>query len=435
MPMPNGPKFGPAVTASYIRDPSAFFLEMSSTYGQPFGCQTMGGPMVLSGRPEDVAEIFRADPGIFEAWQVGMLEPVLGSTSLILSSGEQHRKDRRLLLPPFHGKRMRNYASLIAGATASAISRFVPGQEFTAHSFAQAVSLDVILQAVFGLSDPLRRNQYAELFPKMLALGNAIPMFFPILRLPFVPSWARFTKIRNQVDTLIMSEIQERRATGERGEDILSMLLDARYDDGSGMDDSHIRNQLLTMLVAGHETTAIAMSWALYWMHRESRILERLLDEIRGCSTDDSESFTNMEYMDAVVSESLRIHPIIPDIPRQLNCDASLMGHKLKAGTGVGAVALLTHRDPSIYPEPNAFRPERFLERKFSPYEFYPFGGGARRCIGSAFATFEVKVVLATLVGSHRIELMEEGIIQPKRRHITMMPAGGIRMKYLGLRS
>lgn len=395
----------------------------------------MGGPLVLSGRPEDVKDIFRADPMIFEPWNVDMLEPVLGSNSVILTSGTKHREYRKLLTPPFHGQRMRSYAQRMATAAHDCASEWLEGENFRAYKFTQSVSLEVILDTVFGVTDPAVRGELKALLPELLDLGNGLPMFLKFLRLPVIPSWRRFTAVRKKTDRLIRRQIHDRALADDGGDDILSMLLRAEYDDGSRMEELEVRDQLLSILSAGHETTAIAMAWTLYWLHRHPEKLDRLLEEIsQRAPTGDPEALTQIPYLDAVVNESLRIHPVIPDVPRKLCQDAELMGYKLKAGTSVGAVAFLTHRDPDIYEQPEKWIPERFLDRKFTPFEFYPFGGGNRRCIGAAFASFEAKVVLGTILTSYRFQLLDNRPLSVERRHVTLMPQGGVRMKYLGQR-
>ena len=435
MPIPKGPRFGLGSTLSYIRNPYGFFERSVRRYGQPFGCHTMGGPLVLSGRPEDVRDIFRADPMIFEPWNIDVLMPVLGSNSVILTSGTRHREYRKLLIPPFHGRRMRSYAQHMASAAHDCASEWHEGEDFRAYNFTQSVSLEVILDTVFGVTDPVVRSGLKALLPELLNLGSGLPMFLKFLRLPVVPSWRRFTAVRKQTDELIGQLIRDRASADDRGDDILSMLLEAEYDDGSRMDELEVRDQLLSILSAGHETTAIAMAWTLYWLHRHPEKLNRLLEDIsEQAPTGDPEALTQIPYLDAVVNESLRIHPVLPDLARKLCQDAELMGCKLKAGTAVGAVAFLTHRDPDIYEEPDEWIPERFLDRKFSPFEFYPFGGGNRRCIGAAFASFEAKVVLGTLLSAYRFELLDDRPLSVERRHITLMPRGGVRMRYYGHR-
>ena len=435
MPIPKGPRFGLGTTLSYIRNPYGFFERSVRRYGQPFGCHTMGGPLILSGRPEDVRDIFRADPMIFEPWNTDVLKPVLGSNSVILTSGTKHREYRKLLVPPFHGQRMRSYAQSMASAAHDCASKWHEGEDFRAYNFTQSVSLEVILDTVFGVTDPVVRSGLKALLPELLNLGNGLPMFLKFLRLPVVPSWRRFTAVRKQTDELIGQLIRDRASSDDRGDDILSMLLEAEYDDGSRMDELEVRDQLLSILSAGHETTAIAMAWTLYWLHRHPEKLNRLLEDIsEQAPTGDPEALTQIPYLDAVVNESLRIHPVLPDLARKLRKDTELMGCKLKAGTAVGAVAFLTHRDPEIYEDPDEWIPERFLDHKFSPFEFYPFGGGNRRCIGAAFASFEAKVVLGTLLSAYHFELLDNRPLSVERRHITLMPRGGVRMRYHGHR-
>ena len=332
MPIPKGPRFGLGTTLSYIRNPYGFFERSVRRYGQPFGCHTMGGPLVLSGRPEDVRDIFRADPMIFEPWNTDVLKPVLGSNSVILTSGTKHREYRKLLVPPFHGQRMRSYAQSMASAAHDCASKWHEGEDFRAYNFTQSVSLEVILDTVFGVTDPVVRSGLKALLPELLNLGNGLPMFLKFLRLPVVPSWRRFTAVRKQTDELIGQLIRDRASADDRGDDILSMLLEAEYDDGSRMDELEVRDQLLSILSAGHETTAIAMAWTLYWLHRHPEKLNRLLEDIsEQAPTGDPEALTQIPYLDAVVNESLRIHPVLPDLARKLRKDTELMGCKLKA--------------------------------------------------------------------------------------------------------
>jgi cytochrome P450 len=323
----------------------------------------------------------------------------------------------------------------MASAAHDCASKWHEREDFRAYNFTQSVSLEVILDTVFGVADPVVRSGLKALLPELLNLGNGLPMFLKFLRLPVVPSWKRFTAVRKQTDELIGQLIRDRVSADDRGDDILSMLLEAEYDDGSRMDELEVRDQLLSILSAGHETTAIAMAWTLYWLHRHPEKLNRLLEDIsEQAPTGDPEALTQIPYLDAVVNESLRIHPVLPDLARKLCQDAELMGCKLKAGTAVGAVAFLTHRDPDIYKNPDEWIPERFLDRKFSPFEFYPFGGGNRRCIGAAFASFEAKVVLGTLLSTYRFELLDDRPLSVERRHITLLPRGGVRMRYCGYR-
>ena len=226
---------------------------------------------------------------------------------------------------------------------------------------------------------------------------------------------------------MVREEIAARRDAP--GEDILSLMLAARYDDGEAMTDPQIRDELLTLLAAGHETTAIALAWAMYWLHRDPAALERLRAELATLGDEpDPEAIAQLPYLEAVCNETLRLYPIVPLAPRTLRQPMTLGEHEIPAGVNVGACTVLVHRHPALYPDPDSFRPERWLARKFAAWEFTPFGGGIRRCIGAAFAVYEMKQVLAAILPRHRLRLADDAAIGPARRNITLGPRGGVRM-------
>ena len=226
-------------------------------------------------------------------------------------------------------------------------------------------------------------------------------------------------------------EIAARRAAPDPArEDILSLLLAARDEAGDAMHDDELRDELMTLLFAGHETTAIAIAWACYWLHRHPPVLERLRAEVDALGDDPQpDAIVRLPYLDAVCNEVLRLHPIAPDVPRQLVGPLELAGYTLGPPLCVDAAITLLHRREDLYPDPDSFRPERFLARRFGPFEFTPFGGGHRRCIGAAFATYELKIVLATFLRHAHLELAEPGEVRPARRNIVLGPSTGVRMR------
>ncbi|MCC5635588.1 cytochrome P450 [Nostoc sp. CHAB 5844] len=409
-------------------------------YGDTFISRFAGFPtQVIISHPQAIQELFTADAKLFETGSgSNIVQPLLGTNSLILLDGDRHLQQRKLLMPPFHGERMKAYGQLICEIANQVTSQWQVGQPFVARPSMQEISLNVILRAVFGLQEGERYQQIQQVLIEMLDTFNAplsaVFLFFKSLQrdIGAWSPWGKFVRRRQQLDELIYQEIQERRNQPEsQGEDILSLLLSAQDENGQLMSNVELRDELMTMLFAGHETTAIALAWALYWIHYQPEVREKLLQELNSIdiTSADPTTITQLPYLNAVCSETLRIYPIVFfSLPRILQAPMQLMGYDLPKGMTVSACIYLTHHRPDIYPEPQRFRPERFLERQFSPYEFLPFGGGNRRCLGMAFALFEMKLVLATILSHYSFELLEKAPLKPVRRGIVFAPAGGVRL-------
>ncbi|WAS93183.1 cytochrome P450 [Nannocystis punicea] len=425
-------------TYRYTRDPYEFFSKMVEEYGDPFTAHVVNGSVVITGSPAGAQQVFSADPDTFAPFAPQVARPVLGDASLLLLSGERHRKERKLLMPAFHGERVRAYGETICGAAHAAASTWPKGQAFVFQDSSQWISLEVIIRAVFGVADPARVEDVRQAILEFVAAAVPSFMFFPFLQRDFfgVGPWARFQRARQRFGFLIAAELAARRSRpDELGDDILSRMLAARHDDGSGLSDSEIHDELLTLLFAGHETTGIALAWSIYWLLRHPDRLEKLLAELDAAGErPEPEALARLPYLEAVVHETLRLYPIAPDAPRMLARPLELAGYTLPAGAGVAVATALLHVRPDIYPEPHAFRPERFVGRKYSPFEYTPFGGGHRRCLGAAFATYEMKLVLATLLRHYRLKLSEPREVKPGRRNVVLGPATGVRVTFLGPR-
>ncbi|WP_017297175.1 cytochrome P450 [Nodosilinea nodulosa] len=339
------------------------------------------------------------------------------------------------------------YGELIRTITREAIATLTPGQPFKARELTQHISMQIILQAVFGLQPGERAQRLGQLLAQRLdlasgPLGSAL-LFFPLLRKDY-GAWSpghSLNVLSEQIDALIFGEISDRRASpnGDRS-DILSLLLAARDGDGQGLSDQELRDELITLLVAGHETTATAIAWSLYWVHRQPEIQARLRAELQAerqtLDSDDPVALTRLPYLNAVCNETLRIYPVaMLTFPRRVEQPITLQSHDLSPGTViVGSIYLLHHR-PDLYPNPDQFRPERFLERQYGPFEFMPFGSGARRCVGAALAMYEMTIVLATLLQDCELELASDAPVLPQRRSVTLSMKGGVDMVYRGRRS
>lgn len=430
----------------WIVRPLEFLESCSRRYGDCFTIQLGGvAQFVVFSHPEAIEAILTANPKHFESGRANfILRRTLGDNSLLLLDGERHRRHRQLLMPPFHGERMRAYGQLICQITENVAQQWVVGQPFVARASMQEISLRVILQAVFGLSEGQRYSQLEQLLGTLLDLTSSrfgfATSFFPVLQRDW-GSWSpggRFDRLMQQINQLLYAEIQERRQRFDPScPDILTLLLAARDEYGEPMTDEELRDELMTLLVAGHETTATALSWALYWIHSLPEVQSKLLAELEtlGPKPELSE-ITRLPYLNAVCSETLRIYPVafITEL-RIAMAPIQVAGYNFHRDSILVPCIYLAHHRPDTYPQPNQFNPNRFLERQFSAYEFLPFGGSNRRCIGAAFALFEMKLVLATILSRYQLKRADSRPVKPMRRGVTIAPRGGLRLVMTGRRA
>ena len=411
------------------------------------------GGLVFVNQPQAIQEILTRDTAIGSRTSRytapgdlnRTLVPILGDSSVMMLDGDRHRKRRQLVMPPFHGERMRAYGDLIGELTTTAFDAVPLNQPFEARIVTQDISLNIILKAVFGLSESdadggvggdrfqnLKHlmTQVADLFQSPL---TSLFLFYPGLQKDWGmwSPWGKFVRDRQKLDDLIYLEIAERRAESRTDRiDILSLLLSTRDEAGEPMSDPELRDELMTLLFAGHETTATAMAWALYWTHRQPEVRTKLLQELAtlGENPDPAEIF-RLPYLTAVCNETLRIHPVaMLTFPRQVEVPVDVLGCQLEPGTIVVGCIYLVHHRSDLYPNSHEFDPQRFIDRTFTPYEFMPFGGGARRCIGEALAMYELKLVLAQVLSRYEFSLVDSTPEPPRRRGVTLAPAHGVRL-------
>ena len=433
---PKDPRF--VQTVQGILNPLYALDSNYQRYGDIFLSQSSNFPsLVIVSNPQAIQEIFTADSKLFESGTVNHITlPLVGSNSLLLLDGDRHLQQRKLLMPPFHGERMKAYGQIIRNTTEKVINNWTPGKSVIAQSTMQEISLEVILHAVFGLSEGERYQQIQQLMINMFSLFsnplNATFLFIKSLQkdLGAWSPWGGFLRQRQRLDELLYQEIRDRKTQSEPlGEDILSLLISALDEAGGPMSDVELRDELMTILFGGHETTATALAWALYWIHYIPEVREKLLQELNSIDVEncDPVEISKLPYLNAVCCETLRIYPVLFfTFPRLLQAPMQLMGYNIPKGMILSPCIYLVHHRPDIYPEPKRFKPERFLERQFSPYEYLPFGGGNRRCIGMAFAMFEMKLVLAKVLSRYSLELAKNSSVMPVRRGVTMAPAGGV---------
>ena len=420
----------------WMTQPFAYLEECKRLYGDTFMFHLPRlPPLVIFSDPAVVKAVF-ADSG--EAMHGGQfnrsLSAFLGDKSVLMVDGKAHLRKRKLLLPPFHGERMLAYGQVMMELADEVIDGFPIGEVFPIHKRMSGIALNVIVRNVFGFAPGPKEARLRHDLSRLLEIMSWPPLLIPFMRVDLGPlsPWGRAVRLLQKCDANLYSELRARRAPGgARGSDILSLLIDARDEDGQAMSDAELRDELVTLLVAGHETTATALTWALRWLLAAPAVEERLRSELAGAGDLDPARIQALPYLDAVVRESLRLCPIIPLVGRILQEDVTLGGYPLKRGMGVVCSIYLAQRRPEVYAEPERFVPERFLDKKFTPAEFFPFGGGIRRCIGMAFALFEMKMVLARLLQRTRLQLTPRGPILPVRRSITLMPSDGLLLRVL----
>lgn len=435
--LPAGPVMHPsAQLAFWMLRPIEFLTHCRARYGTTFSLQLPGFPPIVNFADEAAnKELFTGPPEELYAGRANeSLRPVVGGGSLLLLDGERHLRERRLLLPPFHGARLATYGVTIRDITRRELARAVPDRPAAVQPVMQHITLDVILRTVFGVEEG---PDLIELRAAILELldGASSMTIVPSLQIDLGPRspWGRFRARRAHVDDLLYRLIAMRRRDAHDHDDILSLMLQARYEDGSAMSDRDLRDELMTLLAAGHETSATALAWAFARLGRHPDVLARAheeVDRVLGSGApDDAVTKAELPYVDAIIKETMRIHPVVYAVGRVLQKPRTIGGWDVPAGHAAILSIWLTHHDATMWPDPGRFDPERFLGtrpgpgNKVTPYTYFPFGGGVRRCIGMAFALYEMRIVLAEALRRFRIEA--EGELHAVRRTVTMAPSGG----------
>ena len=423
MALPPGPRMPTLLQGmGWWNRPTAFMERCRKRYGKRFTIRLPNQPpFVMISEADQIRELFTAPPEVLHPGEgARVLEPVVGSFSVILLDEGPHLEQRKLLLPAFHGEKMQKLSGLMEKLAREEVESWPRRRPVELHPRLQALTLEIILRAVFGLDAGERLDALRTKLNEVLEFGNSPLSVNPELMRYFgrYGTFARFAKAKAEADELIHDLIEERREAREERDDILSLLLEARHEDGSEMSHDELRDELLTALVAGHETTASELAWAFERLAREPRVLRRLHEELDEDGDEDT-------YLTAVIQEVLRRRPVLPQAePRLVKQPVEVGGWRYEPGVVLAANAWLIHHDPDVYPDPFAFRPERFFEEPPGTYTWIPFGGGRRRCLGASFAMLEMKLVLKAALAGDTLERAAEPE-RTRRRSITISPRDG----------
>ncbi|MCW2849583.1 MAG: cytochrome [Marmoricola sp.] len=423
--LPPGPRI-PSLLQSIglLRFRHRFVPALHRLYGDVFSIRIMpeGRHLVVFNRPEHVKEIFAGDPEVFHAGKGNaILGPVMGEHSLLLVDSTQHKRARKLLMPAFNGQALRGYEELVTRLSKAEVERWQEGQPFESLDRMNALTLEVILQVVFGVTDEAR---LAELRPLVNRTVNIPPLVFlgwGYPRLQKYGPWRRTVENQIELDRVIFGEIAERRRATDLADrsDVLSRLLQVRDEADQGLTDEELRDQLVTLLLAGHETTATALAWALHELGK---------DPVQEAKARDAASAGDTDHLEAVLKESMRLHPVIPMVVRHLMAPATIGGIDLPQGANVAASIILAHESEASHPDHARFRPERFLEGEVASNTWIPFGGGVRRCIGAGFSLMEGVAVLREVLSAYDVAVPSGTTETAKVRNITSVPRHGAKI-------
>ena len=413
----------------YAFAPRRFAVRNAKSLGRVYRVDGATGTIVVTSHPEHVKRVFAAAPEAFDTFSQFTLGGILGRHSVLVTAGETHRRQRKLLAPPLTGARLRAFATTMQEIADRHVDSLTPGRDFRALDLATDFTLDVIVRTVFGVTERAEAAHLSGILRAMVDEVPVIAVFQPKLQKAWFPPWGRYLQASQRFDAWLRHKLTERRQRAQQGEDVLSLLLQTRAEDASPLEYDELRDQLVTLLLAGHETTSIALASCLEHILRNPTVLTRLRDELTS-EASDPESVQRCAYLGATIDETLRIAPILSDVTRRVReqfwLDDQLC---LRAKEGVMVLIEALHQDPELYPEPNRFRPERFLERKYMAYEYAPFGGGVRRCLGAAFSDYETKILLATILRRVSLQLRRSRPDPRVRRNITLGPKHGVPLR------
>lgn len=427
-------------TLQLIANPTRFLDGCAVKYGDIFSVRVLGinsPPVVFFSHADAISECFAVSAKELDFQKAThVFKPLFGEKSIVLQDTRSHNRQRQLLMPPFHGDRLKSYGELICQITQDVIKTWQIGTVISMQKVMPDITLRMILQVVFGISLGERYQQLKEQLTSLLEdvtkpLYSSL-FFFPPLQknLGAWSPWGNYLRRREEINKLIYAEILERRLENDAARtDILSLLMSARDENEQQMTDEELRDQLVSLLLLGYETTAAVLAWVFYLIHAHPEVKDKLIQDLNASDTSNSEVLAQLPYLTAVCQETLRIFPIaLICTPRMVKNKVEIAGKNYTSGTILVPCIYLAHRRSETYPQPEKFQPERFLKSKFSVYEYLPFGGGYRGCIGAAFSMYEMKLIVATILSHFQLALTDNRPVHPRRRGITIVPSGGVPM-------
>ena len=431
MSVPNGSQSPyPIQLFQILSDPTGSLDRWSQEYGDTF---RLGGdrypPTICFSNPQDIRTIFNAPPDtIGYSQQSQLVKSLLGNGSFIFLPEKEHQRQRKLIIPNLHQQNLKSCGQNIVAITKKIIGNLVTGSAFDVRQTMKQISIEVILDEILGREDYFIRDRLKETIISLFNAFDSPVLVSYLLAASFVPNllergiW-HVRHLKQKLDAQIMAEIVWRRKEDKSRQDLISLLINSCDEDGRSMSDIEIRDAILTSIFAGYETAAAAMSWMLYWVHYVPEVRLKLANELDRYEDSLEAIESRLPYLNAVCKETLRINPpALSTFARTVKQPIEIGEYHLEAGTGIDVSIYLAHRRESVYPEPTCFKPERFLERQYSPYEFLPFGGGQCRCLGASLAQYEMKLVLATVVSEFELKLINPRPIKPTRQGIVMIP-------------
>jgi cytochrome P450 len=417
----------------FVFRPRSYTAWLRERFGNAISFNRQGRVNVIALRPEAARQALSGDPEEYDAFWKESFTGITGPGSLWALGGEKHHRERQLLSPAFHGNNFRGYGEIIRQVTQRHTDKWQPGQTLRAIDTTLAISLEVIMRLVFGVQDTKVVEQGSQVLSTLLRGVHPLIVFFPGMQRGWFSPWRRYSTAKKDFYEWVNQILAERRLRHEETEDILGRMLSVHYEDGSSMRDEDIRDELITILLAGHETTATALAWALYELGRNPVELEKLRAELDGLGPDpEIGALVKAPVLSAACNETLRLHTLLPEVGRVIVAPFEVCGYNLQPGDWVIVSIMAIHHDPELYPEPDRYNPERFIGRTYSPYEFLPFGGGNRRCLGAGLSDYEMRIALAEIVTNWEFE---PAAPEHEIRHdIAMGPKNGVRLRVTGRR-
>ena len=422
---PRAIRLTPVQQWRYITQPASMYGWLKEHGEELTLLRILGQDCVGILTPESARQVFSADPAGYDVFWKESFAGLHGDGSLFVLTGDRHRKERQMLMPAFHPNHFRPYGEAIREIARQHTETWRPGQTIKATNTTLSISLDVIMRLVFGVMDPELTRDGRECISDLLRSAHPLLVFMPALQRSWFPLWRRYTRARTEFSNWLNRYLVWRRTQSAETNDVLGHMLAAHTDDGTKMSNEDIRDELVTILLAGHNTTGTAMAWALYELGRHPAELEKLRSELAAVGSDPNLELTvKLPYLSAVCNETLRLHTVLAETGRVLASPLVLFGQTVQPGVSVIVSITGIHHDPGLYPEPYSFKPQRFIERAYGPFEFFPFGGGHRRCLGAYLAEYEMRITLAEIVMHWDFEpaMVEREV----RQDIAMGPKNGV---------